>query len=282
MLFVILTFLLPAGLEDTLSLGAGQAWYEQDKNMAQQIEGILDYQSGGGRVGVPANFRPFRVARQDAASGKVIIHPVHAPGHETTLALHVGQRVRVEAKVVSYGEGEARQDELWIGKLTPLGPAPANAFTEIKPVARTNRFIPQQIRHGNEASTLVLRSAKDVARQLGQGEGLDAERTATQLLAAMLGVKTIDWKNQMVIFVGTTSSRAAISKKLEITRLDVNDRGVTVTWKQQSAPRGGATFISDTILIPKVEGEVIFKKEEPKEDDAADAGRIVPQPPAKK
>src|SRR5262245_30292585 len=168
MLFLILTLSLTA-IEDTLTLGAGQAWYEADKNMPQQLEGILDYQSAGGRVGIPAQYRPFRVARQDSVTGKVLVHPVYAPGHESTLALHVGQRVSVEVKVVARGEGDSRQDELWIGKLTPLGPAPAFAFTEIKPIARTNRFIPQRIRKSGDATTVVIRSAKDIADQLGQG-----------------------------------------------------------------------------------------------------------------
>jgi hypothetical protein len=281
MAYLILFLCFPA-IEDTITLGVGQAWYEQDKNMPQQLEGILDYHSAGGRIGIPSHYRPFRVARQDPATGKVLIHPVYAPGHEATLALHVGQRVRVEAKVVTRGDGDARLDELWLGKLTSLGPAPAHAFTELKPLARTNRFIPQRVRKSSEGTTVVLRSAKDVATQLGQGEGLDAERTATQLLAAMLGVKTIDWKSQMVIYVGATSTGAAFSKKIEITRLDVNDRAIIVTWKLENAPRGNATFISDTVLIPKIEGEVTFKKEEPKETDSTDSGRLTPQPPPKK
>jgi hypothetical protein len=86
----------------------------------------------------------------------------------------------------------------------------------------------------------------------------------------------------MVIYVGATSTGAAFSKKIEITRLDVNDRAIIVTWKLENAPRGNATFISDTVLIPKIEGEVTFKKEEPKETDSTDSGRLTPQPPPKK
>ena len=41
---------------------------------------------------------------------------------------------------------------------------------------------------------------------------------------AYLGVKTIDWKNQMVIHVGIVfNTRNAVSKNVEVSRLDVVD-----------------------------------------------------------
>jgi len=266
-------------LDDPLILGAGQAWYEQEKGMAQEIEGVLGYQSAGGRIGVPAHFHPFRVLRQDPATGKVIVHAVHAPGHETTLALNVGQRVRIQGKLVASADG---QQELWVGKLTPLGAAPANAFTEVKPLARTNRFQPQMIRSNADGSTLVLRTAAEAAHALGQPPGIDGEQLATTLLANLLGVKTIDWKRQMVVYAGIVfNARTAVgTKKVEITRLDVNDRGLTVTWKVENTPVvRGSPFISETILIPRVEGEVTFKKEDVKGDGTPQPERLVPEKP---
>jgi hypothetical protein len=290
MLFLCLT--LHFTPEETLTLGAGQPWYEQDKTMPQQVEGILDYQSAGGRVGVPAGYRPFRVARQDAATGKVLTYAVHAPGHETTLALNVGQRVRVEGKIIAKGEGDARVEELWIGKLTTLGPAPANAFTEVKPLIRTNRF-PFQISGGRgDEKTLVIRTAAELARHYGF-QGIDGERAATTDLARSLGVKTIDWKNQMIICVGITfNGRTPNTKKVEITKLNVSDRGVTVLWKEEVLPlaqgRGlGGAYFSDTVLVPRIEGDVTFKKEETKDDGGPKAEKfvpdkiVVPRPPVK-
>lgn len=268
--------------ETPVSLGVGQSWYEQAAGTAQEIEGILDYRSGSGRIGISANFRAFRLIRQDKDS-KIISTPLHAPGHETVLALNVGQRVRLQAKTAHVGEGEGKREELWIGKLTALGLAPANAYTEIKPLARTNQFFPNTSRVQNELSTSVMKSGADVAKTLGiTGPGSDREATA--MLANMLGVKSIDWKKEMVVYLGMIYTRNQFNtNKLEVSRLEVHDKGVTVHWRvDQTRLRNNPQVLTETILIPKIEGEVTFKKEEKKEEAAPEKIAPVPVPEKKR
>jgi hypothetical protein len=260
-----LVCLLLAPLNEDLSLGAGQPWYDQEATKPQAVEGILDYLAGSGRIGIPAEYAPFRVVFKEAATGKVIQYTMHAPGFETLLALNVGQRIKVDGKLISKGEGDAKREELWIGKMETLGAAPLNAFTEIKPIARTNRFQPVQV--GREPGKLVIRSGKDAAMALsGINEtDSDIEKKATEELATRyLMVKSIDWKTQMVIYVGNAFQRNPRLSKIEITRLDVHEKGVTVFWKSEEGLRPASPYVSDTVLIPRVDGEVTFKQEEGK------------------
>ncbi len=282
MYLLLLAGLLMVPLNEDLSLGAGQPWYDQEATKPQAVEGILDYLAGSGRIGIPAGYAPFRVVFKEATTGKVIQYGVHAPGFETLLALNVGQRVKVDGKVVSKGEGDARREELWIGKMETLGAAPLNAFTEIKPIARTNQFQPHAMRVGSDVGTLVIHSGKDAAKAIGLTESEpDAERQATEELIKRFAIKSIDWKTQMVVYVGSFNQRNARLSKIEITKLDVNEKGVTVFWKMEENLRQVSPFISDTVLIPKVDGVVTFKQEQSKktngDKDAVPAkDRILP------
>lgn len=257
-------------VDETITVGAGQAWYEQQAAKAASIEGILDYQAGSGRIGVPAGYAPFRVVRKDTTTGKLMQYSVHAPGFEPVLALQVGQRVIIEGKVISQGEGATAREEIWIGKLQPMGVAPINVFTELKPIARTNRFIPTSIQVGTDTGKLVMRSSKDVAKALGQRNSEpEFEREANNHLTTLFAVKSIDWNTQMVIYVGSLFQRNARLTKIEITKLDVHEKGITVYWKAEEGLRQVAPSVSDTVLIPKVEGEVTFKQEDNKKPAGA-------------
>ena len=120
MYHLLLVSLLMVPLNEDLSVGAGQPWYDQEATKPQVVEGILDYLAGSGRIGIPAGYAPFRVVFKEATTGKVIQYVVHAPGFETLLALNVGQRIKVDGKLISKGEGEAKREELWIGKMETL------------------------------------------------------------------------------------------------------------------------------------------------------------------
>lgn len=279
-----LLILLLIAPEETLSLGAGKPWYDQNPAKAQTIEGILDYQAGSGRIGVPAGYVPFRVVRRDADTGKVQQFTVHAPGTESLLALHVGQRVKVEGKVVTKGEGAAQQEELWIGTMTTLGPAPLNVFTELKWIARSNDIQPNSYQGGSNISTLVIRSAKDAAKVMGLGSGPDAEKETTLYFAARFGVKAIDWKTQMIIYIGPVNQTRMSNKKREITKVEVNEKGITVFWKGDEMQQIGQRPSTDAILVPKVEGEATFKQVEGKKAEnkpEASPEKLVPTAPVK-
>lgn len=265
MSLVLLIGLLVAPEDEFLKLGAGMPWYDQETTKSQNLEGILDYIAGSGRIGVPAGYAPFRVVFKDAATGKVVQYVVHAPGFETLLAFNVGQRVKVDGKVLAKGEGDAKRQELWIGTMQALGAAPLNVFTELKPIARTNRFQPQSMQVGSDAGKLIMRNGKDAAKAIGLSPNEpESERVATDHLTKLFTVKSIDWKTQMVIYVGNVYQPRMRLTKIEITRIDVNEKGATVFWKSEEGLRQVSPYVSDTILIPKVDGEITFKQEEAK------------------
>jgi len=283
MYHLLLVGVMMVPLSEDLSVGAGQPWYDQEATKPQSVEGILDYLAGTGRIGIPAGYAPFRVVFKEATTGKVIQYIVHAPGFETLLALNVGQRIKVDGKVVSKGEGDAKREELWIGKMETLGAAPLNAFTEIKPIARTNRCLLQTKPGESEVGTRFIRSGKEAVSAIGLSpDEPDSDRRATDKLAEFFSIKSIDWKTQMVIYVGTTfQPRAARLTKIEITKLDVHEKGVTVYWKSEEGLRPASPYVSDAVLIPRVDGVVTFKQEQSKktngDKDAVPAkDRILP------
>lgn len=266
MYLICLVLLFPVP-DEAFTLGIGQPWYDQDKTMAQSIEGILDYEKTTGRIGTPTGYLPFRLIRKDPASGKVIQHLLYAPGAETVLALNVGQRVQLEAKLISKGEGDAKREELWVGKLQALGTAPLSVFTEIKPIARTNRFQPSAV-PGNrgEIATKLMKSGKEVAIASGitNRDDPDAEMKGTQYLCSLFGIKTIDWKTQMVIYVGNAYQRNFQMTKIEITKMEVHEKGMTVFWKSEPTQKvvAASPYSTDTILVPRIDGEITFKQDE--------------------
>lgn len=264
--------------DDVVILGQGQSWYEQDKSPVQSFEGVLDYQPGTGRIGIPADYRPFQFIRKDSSTGQVHHLPIHAPGLETVLALHVGHRVQIDTKVIVKGDGENKKEELWPGKITILGMAPRNVFTELKPLARTNRFSPIAASIGPDASRLVIRSGKDAAMAIGYVQDAQfSEQQGTELLARFFGVKTIDWKNQMVIYVGNANQSRILLRKIEITKLDVDEKGLTVHYNVEEGrpPLANSAYVTDTILIPRVDGEVTFKAQ--KQPAGTENQKVVPQ-----
>jgi len=283
MYLVLLIGLLLVPEDDVLKLGTGKSWYDQETTKPQSLEGILDYFAGSGRIGIPAGYAPFRVVFKDATTGKVVQYVVHAPGFETMLAVNVGQRVKVDGKVISKGEGDAKRQELWIGTMQMLGAAPLNVFTELKPIARTNRMQPTTQQVGTDVGRLVIRSAKEAAKAISGTNNADPEleKQATDVLARTFAIKSIDWKTQMVVYVGNVYQRNARLSKIEITRIDVHEKGATVFWKSEEGLRQVAPYVSDAVLIPKVEGEITFKQEETKKaagekDDPKGTEKILP------
>ena len=106
---------------------------------------------------------------------------------------------------------------------------------------------------------------------------------------AYFSVKAIDWKTQMVVYVGNVFQRNPRFSKIEITRLDVHEKGVTVFWKSEEGIRQATPYASDTVLIPRVDGEFTFKQEENKkadgDKDAAPSNEkiipVIPKTPVK-
>lgn len=237
---------------------AENAAYRDLKEAEKSYEGVLDYLPGTGRIGLPRRFASLQLRwLQD---GKVQALPLVTLDQDELLVPFVSYRVEVLGKLVTRGEGEAATAELWVGGYLVKNPAPKLALTEIKPLARTsNALMSGPNRDPGRPRTLVLRSARDAVAAMGT-QGGTPERVATDQLARFLQVKNIDWNQQMVIHVASPA-RSVGGVLVAIKRLQVGDQGLVVEWQYERAPNLGnrtPAFPSETVLIPKVEGEVKF------------------------
>jgi hypothetical protein len=232
--------------------------YRALKEPEKSYEGVLDYLPGTGRIGLPRRFASLQLRwLQD---GKVQALPLITLDQDDRLVPFVSYRVEVVGKLISSGEGELASDELWVGSYQVKNLAPKLALTEIKPLARTSTVLMAgPNRDPAKPRTLVMRSARDAAAMLGV-QGDMPERQATDQLANALQVKSIDWKQQMVIHVASPP-RAVGGVLVSIKRLQVGDQGLIVEWQYERVPNLGnrtPAYPSETVLIPKVEGEVKF------------------------
>jgi hypothetical protein len=285
-MFALIALLLTTLPEEPVKLGIGQPWYEQEKSAGVTIEGILDYQATTGRIGIPAQFAPFRLVRRVGETTQIEQYTVHAPGHEAQLATLVGYRVNIVGKVQTQGEGDQKRQILWVGTAQSLSIAPSLVFTEVKPIARTIKL---NINSGKilEAITIsVMRSDSDVAKAIGTGNGPEAEKVAIDHVKTLFGIKNIDWKTQMVVYIGPVPGNRIGQMKREITRIEVHERGATISWRSDEAMQPGRAPSTDTVLLPRIEGEITFKQVKgPKPNNPADtapaAEKLIPQAPVK-
>jgi hypothetical protein len=134
---------------------------------------------------------------------------------------------------------------------------------EVKVLARTARWIPARRTVAPQA--FVVRDAATLAQlggMAGGGAETAAERSLCQVLESRPGasINNIDWKKQMVIAVsgGIQPSGGA---KVEITRLLLQEKGLDVTWKLLTQPGGVGLPPTETLLVPRFDGEVRFFKE---------------------
>lgn len=92
---------------------------------------------------------------------------------------------------------------------------------------------------------------------------------AEQLLKA-LKVDQIDWKTQMVILVSGGAQRTG-GYSVEVTKLDVRDKTLTVHWKLNTPKPGqpvtqAFTHPAQTLLVERFDGTVKFDPPAGKED----------------
>jgi len=151
------------------------------------------------------------VVFKDAAYSKVVQYVRSCPClSRRCWPLNVGQRVKVRCKVLSKGERRSQAAGVCGCTMQPLGAAPLTVFTEIKPTARTNRLTAAD-HAGRQRCWQILSCGlpKDATSESG-GMMLrepEAERRAFGKTCRLLGVKSIDWKTQIVIYVGHANRR---------------------------------------------------------------------------
>lgn len=285
-MFALITLLLTILPEEPLKLGLGQPWYDQEKSAGATIEGILDYQPTTGRIGIPAQYSPFRLVRRVGETAQVEQYTLHAPSHEAQLATLVGYRVNIVGKVQTQGDGEQKRQILWVGTIQSLSIAPSLVFTEVQPIARTNKFNITQGKVLEAITTVVMRSNSDVAKALGMNNnGPEVEKEVVEHLKTLFGVKNIDWKTHMVVYIGPVPGNRIGQMKREITKIEVHERGATISWRGDEAMQAGRAPSTDTVILPRIDGEITFKQVKGAKPNAAATApvteKLIPQAPVK-
>jgi hypothetical protein len=115
---------------------------------------------------------------------------------------------------------------------------------------------------------LVLKSAAELVAAMPGLSDRSAtpkamQKLATEAAAKSLGVKAIDWKNQMLLVV-TAGNQAGLGHRIEVVGLKRKDGALTVSWKHHE-PKGGGkedveTFLAQLVLVPAYKGKVVFEQ----------------------
>ncbi|MCS6977732.1 MAG: hypothetical protein NZM31_12100 [Gemmatales bacterium] len=245
---------------------ADQPWYQQAPEPEIEFEGKLDYQPGDGRIGIPPRYGVFRIIGVE--EGKPISRRIYTEDRDHLLAPLVGRRVRMVGKVVSRDSESGKSVEFWPGRvIADLGVA-GEAIGEIKVFARTSRWLPAK--RGVQPQMLVIRDAATLAQVSGMAGG-GAEAAAEKALCQLLetkpgvgGISSIDWKKQMLLVI-SGGVQPMGGARVEVTRLTLQEKGLDVYWKLMTQPGGVGLPPTETLLVPRFEGEIRFFREGVKE-----------------
>jgi hypothetical protein len=240
---------------------SAEKWYQDAKEPETEFEGKLDVNPGDGRIGLSPRYCAFRIIGVE--EGKPIARLVYSEGRDQLLGAYVGKRLKLLGKVVSRDAEGGKVIEFWPGQLLTVSGDAGESIGEVKVLARTARWIPARRTVAPQA--FVVRDAATLAQlggMAGGGAETAAERSLCQVLESRPGasINNIDWKKQMVIAVsgGIQPSGGA---KVEITRLLLQEKGLDVTWKLLTQPGGVGLPPTETLLVPRFDGEVRFFKE---------------------
>lgn len=255
-----------SGHDQARPLLSDQAWYQQAPEAEIEFEGKLDFNLGDGRLGLPSRFGTFRIIGVE--DGKPVSRRIYAGDREYLLASLVGKRVRLLGKVVQRESDGEKFVEFWPGKVVLVLGDAGEAIGEVKVFARTSRWLPA--RRTVQPQMFVIRDAATLAQvsgMAGSGAEAAAEKSLCQLLEikpGTTGVTNIDWKRQMVLVIsgGIQPSGGA---KVEVTRLTLQEKGLDVTWKLVGQAGGVGLPPTETLLVPRFEGEIRFFREGVKE-----------------
>jgi hypothetical protein len=262
---------------------AEETWYREAPEPEREFEGKVDYQVGDGRIGLPQRYAGFRILGVE--EGRPVARPLYTADRDYLLAPLVGRRVKLLGKVVSR-EVQGRQiGEFWPGRLlADLGEA-GEAVGEIRVLARTSRWIPA--RRTAQPQAFVIRDAATLAQlsgMAGQGAEAAAERSLCQMLEAKpgtAGITGIDWKRQMLLAI-SGGIQPTGGAKVEVTRLVLQEKGMEVFWKLVTQPGGVGLPPTETLLLPRFEGEIRILREGTQEPIVLPAVGSPPSGPARR
>jgi hypothetical protein len=240
----------------------GQPAYEQQTGELRSVEGVLEVMPRDGRIGQPPRRLVYRLRWLDG--GTLMARPVFLNGLEPSLAPFVGYRVQMEGKLIPAEPAQRREEEFWPGRFAAVGVAPPNALTEVPILARTNDLTFERANRQTQPYFLAMRSAEGAAKAIMVVVPPNGPEQATEHLARRLGVPTIDWKKQMVLHIHGGFQRGVGPLRVEIDRVLVDEKGMSIHWRFRPGQGGGGrqmSIPSESILVPRNTGEIRFYRE---------------------
>jgi hypothetical protein len=140
---------------------------------------------------------------------------------------------------------------VWLARIEP--------WSVVRPTPDTRGVFARSAWHPNPALPLraahsVIRDGAELAR-LMRVKGESADKTATKMMAARLGVTGIDWKKHMLVSI--SAGLRAETDRLTVTSATVRDGALTITYRLLPASRGGGFgYPVETVLVARFQGTV--------------------------
>lgn len=250
-------------------LFAGEDWYKNEKGKEQEFIGTLSKIEQGG-VGI-GRFNPYRLKMEKET------REVYIGGKPALLAPYVGKKVKITGKPVEMEVVGKIHNEIWPARIEVVKEkekdsrlpgqgvlvAEADKESELKVTARAFWRPAGGIQ--GKAQQLVIRNGAEAATAMGKGKDAEA---ATNELAKLFKVESIDWKKQMVVVV-TAGPKPTGGYSVTIDKLVAADKQLTVKWTLKSPGPGdfvtqAFTHPAQAALTEQFEGKVKFDPAAPK------------------
>jgi hypothetical protein len=262
---VVVTGAEPQNATTKQQLFKTEAWYQNAGAAETAIKGVVEFNPGNGRIGASDDFPSFRLISAEDAG--IVSRPIHMAGKDHLLALFHSHQVTLKGKLIDREVDGTKVKEIWPAELEVHGRMPTGVIADYPILARSaanaNHFRAQG------PQWLVLRDSKELNSRLPAIGVPNVDRT--QQIAASFQLPKIDWDKQMIIHIGAGVQRTN-GVQIEISKLQVGARGLTVHWKmalpQVVVP--GYAYPAQTILVPKFKGDVIFV------EDGKDNEKVIP------
>jgi len=238
-------------------LFASESWYKNAKAEEKVFEGVLEINSGEGRIGMPARFNSFRLTSLE--EGKPVIRQVYTGGKDHLLSPFFNWNVKLTAKLVETDVEGSKVAELWPALIDVISPAAAGVIAEWKILARSNGAVVPNRQFLGPPQPTVIRTGKHLAEFMGH-QGTVAEETATLSLAKTFGPNVkIDWSKHMIL--GLSGGNRGGFSKIEVSKITFGEKGLDVHWKLSGQNLGGANRMAELVLIEKYDGNLRFFQE---------------------
>jgi hypothetical protein len=277
-----------------LDLFEKEDWYKDQKGDVKDFVGVVSKVEQKGGVGF-GRFNPYKFEYkttkvltktvkvdgkdvvQETTVTETVLREIYVGGKAGILDAYIGKKVKLTGKEVHMEvEGTAHR-EIWPARLEVVKPAADDdaccVDDELKIIAKARwPHVSSAPKSDKEGKQFVIKNAADLAAN-SPNKDLDAnkevvEKKATEEIAKLLKVDSIDWKKQMLVVV-TGGVKSSGGWKIDVVSVTKGDKGCTVAWLLEP-PKDFATAAfthpSMMALVERCDGEAKFElaKSKPK------------------